>query len=204
MELVVATRNKDKVREIKELLSDLKVRILTHEDFPNFPSVVEDGKSLKENALKKARAIAKFTGKLALADDSGLEVEALGGAPGVFSSRFAGENATYEDNNQKLLSLLKGVPPEKRGAVFRCVIAIIDPEGREVVVEGVCRGRITEKPKGKEGFGYDPVFEPEGSERTFAQMSLEEKNRISHRAKALKKAKEALRKLKVLSGYGSS
>jgi len=197
MELVVATRNKDKVREIKELLSDLKVRVLTYEDFPNFPSVVEDGKSLKENALKKARAIAKFTGKLTLADDSGLEVEALGAAPGVFSSRFAGENATYEDNNQKLLSLLKGVPPEKRGAAFRCVIAIIDPEGREVVVEGVCRGRITEKPRGKGGFGYDPVFEPEGSERTFAQMSLEEKNRISHRAKALKKAKEVLRKLEV-------
>lgn len=192
MELVLATRNQDKIREIKEVLADLKVKILTYENFPDFPEVREDGDTLRDNALKKARAVARFTGKVALADDSGLEVKALGGAPGVFSSRFAGEDASYEDNNCKLLSLLKGVPPEKREATFRCVIAISDPQEREKIVEGVCGGKIVEKNEGKEGFGYDPIFKPEGFTRTFAQMSLEEKNQISHRAKALKKAKEAL------------
>jgi len=194
MEVVLATKNLDKIKEIKEILKDLKIKVFTLKDFPNFPLVEEDKDTLEGNALKKARTIAKFTGKIALADDSGLEVEALKGAPGVFSSRFAGEDATYEDNNRKLLSLLKGIPPERREAAFRCVIAISDPQGNEKVVEGICKGKITEGNKGDNGFGYDPIFQPEGLTKTFAQMSPEEKNQISHRAKALKKVKEVLRK----------
>ncbi|MEA1964658.1 MAG: RdgB/HAM1 family non-canonical purine NTP pyrophosphatase [Candidatus Aerophobetes bacterium] len=200
MELVLATRNIDKIREIRDLLSDLKinpvrcllsngVKLLTFKDFSTFPPSIEDKRTLRGNALKKAETIAKFTGKIALADDSGLEVEALGGTPGVFSSRFAGKGASYEDNNRKLLSLLKGVDSEKRKAVFRCVIAIVDPYGGEKLVEGVCRGKITLKKRGNNGFGYDPIFLPGKFNKTFGEMSAEEKNRISHRAKALKKVK---------------
>ncbi|MEA3485233.1 MAG: XTP/dITP diphosphatase [Candidatus Aerophobetes bacterium] len=199
MEVVLATKNLDKIKEVKEILKGSGIKIFTLKDFPNFPLIMEDKPTLKENALKKARAIAKFTEKIALADDSGLEVEVLKGAPGVFSSRFAGENATYEDNNRKLLSLLKGIPPEKRGATFRCVIAISDPQGDEKVAEGSCKGKIIEENKGDSGFGYDPLFQPEGFTKTFAQMSLEEKNQTSHRARALKKAKEALKQLRVVS-----
>ncbi|HHF98903.1 MAG TPA: XTP/dITP diphosphatase [Candidatus Aerophobetes bacterium] len=195
MELVLATRNSDKIREIEKALKNLPIKILTFKDFSNFPYVEESGKSLKENALLKAKAIAKFTGKLSLADDSGLEVEYLKGAPGVYSSRFAGENASYEDNNRKLLSLLKDVPYDKRGALFRCVIAFAKPEGKYFIVEGACPGKIVFSPRGRGGFGYDPIFQPEGYKKTFAQLSLEEKNRISHRAKALSKAREILEKL---------
>jgi len=195
MELVLATRNSDKIREIEKALKNLPIKILTFKDFSNFPYVEESGKSLKENALLKAKAIAKFTGKLSLADDSGLEVEYLKGAPGVYSSRFAGENASYEDNNRKLLSLLKDVPYDKRGALFRCVMAFAKPEGKYFIVEGACPGKIVFSPRGRGGFGYDPIFQPEGYKRTFAQLSLEEKNRISHRAKALFKAREILEKL---------
>lgn len=193
MEVVIATRNLDKIKEIKEILKDIKIKIFTFHNFPGFPEIRE-GNNLKDNALLKARTIAKFTGKIALADDSGLEVTALKGAPGAFSSRFAGENASYEDNNRRLLSLLEKVPLKKRNAVFRCVMAITDPQGREEVVEGICEGRIVENPRGFQGFGYDPLFQPKGFKKTFAQMSLKEKNQISHRAKALKKAKLVLKK----------
>ncbi|MBC7189712.1 XTP/dITP diphosphatase, partial [Candidatus Aerophobetes bacterium] len=192
MEIVLATRNSDKIREIKDAFKGTGFKFLTFSDFPSFPSPEEKGKTLRENALIKAEEVAGFTGKIALADDSGLEVDALGGAPGVYSSRFAGENASYEDNNRKLLSLLKGIPEEKRGATFRCVIALAKPDKKKITVEGVCRGRITEHPRGEGGFGYDPVFIPEGYSRTFAEISLEEKNRISHRARALRKAREVL------------
>jgi len=192
MELVLATRNPDKIREIEKILRELNISILTFKDFPDFPSIEETGKSLRENALLKARTLAKFTGKLSLADDSGLEVQFLKGAPGIYSSRFAGENASYEDNTRKLLSALKGVPYDKRDAVFRCVIALVTPEGKEMTVEGICRGKITISPKGEGGFGYDPVFQPEGLNRTFAEIPLEDKNRLSHRARALFKVKEVL------------
>lgn len=193
MEVVIATRNLNKIKEIKEILKNLKIKIFTFHDFPKFPEIKE-GNNLKENALLKARTIAKITGKVALADDSGLEVTALKGAPGAFSSRFAGEDASYEDNNRKLLFLLRGVRQEKRDAVFRCVIAITDLQGREEVVEGICEGKITANLRGPQVFGYDPIFQPRGFKRTFAQMSLKEKNQISHRAKALKKAKFILKK----------
>ncbi len=198
MELVLATRNPDKIREIKKILGDLGIEILTFEDFPQFPKIKEDGSTLRENALLKAKEATKFTGKLSLADDSGLEVEWLGGAPGIYSSRFAGENASYEDNNRKLLSLLKNVPEPKRKATFRCVIAICRPVGSRIkdkLVEGVCQGKITTHPRGKAGFGYDPVFQPEGLDKTFAEIPLEEKNKISHRARALNKAREILQQI---------
>ncbi|MFQ6067100.1 MAG: RdgB/HAM1 family non-canonical purine NTP pyrophosphatase [bacterium] len=192
MELVLATRNEDKIREIKEALRNLPIRILTFKDFPRFPPLVEDNDTLYENARVKAGAVAKFTHKIALADDTGLEVEALGGAPGVLSSRFAGEGASYEENNRKLLSLLKKVPLERRQANFRCVMVISDGGRREITVEGTCQGRILGHLRGNYGFGYDPLFQPEGCHRTFAELSLKEKNRISHRGKALEAAKKIL------------
>ncbi len=191
MDLVLATRNLDKIRELKDVLEKLKLRIFTFVDFPNSPCVEEDKDSLYGNALKKARTMAEFSEKLSLADDSGLEVEALGGAPGVFSARFAGREASYEDNNLRLLSLLEGISPGKRKATFRCVIAISQGD-KDRVVEGVCEGTILSEMVGSNGFGYDSLFRPEGSSRSFAQMSLEEKGRISHRGKALRKAREIL------------
>lgn len=192
MDLVLATKNLGKIKEIKNALKELKLRIFTFADFPDFPDVEEDEDSLYGNALKKVRAIAQFSRKLSLADDSGLEVEALGGAPGVLSARFAGQEASYEDNNLKLLSLLEGVSLDKRKATIRCAIAISEGN-KERVVEGVCRGTILPEMVGSNGFGYDPLFEPEGSGRSSAQMSLKEKEKISHRGRALRKAKEILK-----------
>ncbi|MBE0477973.1 dephospho-CoA kinase [Candidatus Aerophobetes bacterium] len=200
MELVLATRNTDKIKEIEKVLKGLNLKILTFRDFPNFPSPIESALTLEENALIKARAVAAFTGKLSLADDSGLEVQALHGAPGIYSSRFAGDNVSYEANNRKLLFLLKDVPEEKRDATFRCVMALVSPEAKEMVVEGTCPGKITTFLRGEAGFGYDPVFEPSGCNKTFAEISLTEKNRISHRAKALVKVREALEELTAIRG----
>jgi len=189
--VVLATRNRDKLREIARLLDPERFKLLTLDDFDDFPEVEEDGATLEENALKKAREVAAATGLLTVADDTGLEVDALGGRPGVYSSRYAGENATYADNVQKLLRELQGVPREKRAARFRCVAAIVDGE-REVTAEGVCEGVILEEPRGEGGFGYDPVFFVPEVGKTFAEMSTEEKNAISHRGKAFRKAAEIL------------
>ncbi len=198
MELVLATGNRDKQREIKALLCDLAVTIRTLDEFPSAPSVVEDGKTCHENAGKKAREIARWTGALTLADDTGLEVEALGGAPGVLAARYAGDRATYADNCRKLLDELNGVPEERRGARFLTVVAIADPAMPPVVsvdlVEGVLHGRIAEACSGVHGFGYDPVFVVPALGQTLAELSLDQKNRISHRALALVKAKERLRR----------
>ena len=194
MQLVLATRNKDKTREIKELLIDLPITVLTFENFLEFPEVEETGSTLAENAILKAKTIAEFTGYPAIADDTGLEVDALNGAPGVYSSRYAGENCSYDDNNRKLLKALEGVPKDKRAARFRTVIAIAwSPEEIETV-EGVVNGLITENKMGQDGFGYDPVFYFPPAGKTFAEMSLEEKNRVSHRGQALRKAREVLKK----------
>jgi XTP/dITP diphosphohydrolase len=192
MELIVATRNKDKLREIKELLKGIDVEVYSLDSFRNVPEVIEDKKTLEENALKKAIEVSKFLGKLAVADDSGLEVDHLNGAPGVYSARFSGKSATYKSNNEKLLRLLKGVPVSKRKARFRCVIALADKGIAIGIAEGVCGGKIAFGSKGDNGFGYDPLFIPDGCARTFAQLGAAQKNKISHRGKALARAKKLI------------
>ncbi|MCJ7578768.1 MAG: RdgB/HAM1 family non-canonical purine NTP pyrophosphatase [candidate division Zixibacteria bacterium] len=207
MKIVLATNNKHKIEEIKDILSDLKTQnscpefeILTLNDFPDFPKIEETGKTLEENAILKAKAIyrfaslttSQFTQLISLADDSGLEVDALDGAPGVFSSRFAGEHCSYKDNNVKLLSLMENIPWEKRGATFVCVVAIAKDLEDIQTVRGEVRGIIAHEEKGENGFGYDPVFYLPALGKTFAQLSFEEKNKRSHRAKAFKKAKEII------------
>ncbi len=189
MQIVLATNNQDKIREIKNLLDDLPVTILTSDDFLDFPDPEETGTTLEENAVLKAREISAFADLPALADDSGLEVDALGGAPGVYSSRYAGEDVTYEDNNKKLLSELQGVPEEKRGARFRCVIAIAWDKETVETVDGAASGRITEDIIGYEGFGYDPVFYYPPKDKRFSEMTVDEKNQISHRGLALQEAR---------------
>lgn len=192
MKIVLATNNKDKIREMNNLLDDLPVTILTRDDFLDFPDIEETGTTLEENALLKANGITAFTGCASLADDSGLEVDHLDGAPGVYSSRYAGEDCTYEDNNRKLLKALEGVPTEKRTARFRCVIAINWGDGTTDVCEGKADGLITEDVGGKEGFGYDPVFYYPHGKKRFSEMTLEEKNGVSHRGLALKGARYAI------------
>ena len=194
-ELVVATTNKDKIREIKNILKGLGVKVLTPDEFGASPRIVENGKTFKDNASKKARIISRLTGKLAIADDSGLIVDALGGRPGVRSSRFAGEKAAYAENNAKLLRLLKNVPAGKRKACFVCVIAIAKDGKVLKTVKGMASGKIAFEPSGKSGFGYDPVFIDPKYGRTFAELGPEIKNKISHRYRALMKAKQALKKL---------
>lgn len=195
MQIVIASRNKKKIEELKRILKGLPIEILSVNDFPNLEEVVEDGNSFEENALKKARYVYQKTGLSALADDSGLEVEALGGRPGVFSARYAGENATDEDNVNKLLVEMKEVPDDKRNARFVCCIAFVSSKGEEKVFLGYAKGKITREPRGKLGFGYDPVFIPEGYKLTFAELLPEEKDRLSHRRKALDKLKKYLVKL---------
>jgi XTP/dITP diphosphohydrolase len=162
------------------------------DDFSNVHEVEEDGKSFTENAFKKARYYSKYFGKLTLADDSGLEVDVLKGLPGICSARYAGEKASHRENNQKLLREMEGIPISKRGARFKCVIAIVSPDGIEAVTEGACKGRIRFKGVGKKGFGYDPLFELPQYGKTMAQLSVEEKNKISHRGKALRKLRKII------------
>jgi XTP/dITP diphosphohydrolase len=183
-QIVLATRNQDKIIEIRDALAGLPIHILNLDSFPDAPEVIEDGDTLEANAVKKALAIHQHTNLPAVADDTGLMVEALDGAPGVFSSRFAGPGATYADNVQKLLRLMQGVPPSQRTAEFRTVIALAAP-GKTHLVEGRCRGEITLAPRGSNGFGYDPVFFVPELNKTFAELTLAEKNRVSHRGKAL-------------------
>ncbi len=171
------------------MLVDLPLVVRSLAEFPGVPEVVEDGATYRENALKKARSAATFTGKPALADDTGLEVDALGGQPGLYAARFAGEGCTFQENILKLLQLLDGVPSERRGARFVSVIALVEPNGREQVVEGELRGRITESQAGVGGFGYDPVFYVPDLGKTLAELTADEKNRVSHRGRALDKAK---------------
>ncbi|HEY3352577.1 MAG TPA: XTP/dITP diphosphatase [Polyangia bacterium] len=181
--LVVATRNRNKVRELAPLLAGLDVTLLTLADLPELPEVVEDGATFAANAAKKARVIAAATGRPVLADDSGLEVDALGGAPGVRSARFAGAGHDDGANNARLLAELAGVPAERRTARFRCAMALVDG-GAAIVREGACEGVILDAPRGGGGFGYDPLFLYPPLGRTFAELSVDEKNRLSHRARA--------------------
>jgi XTP/dITP diphosphohydrolase len=192
--IVLATNNRHKIKEIKHILSGLAAEILTLEDFPGAPQVEETGETLEENAILKAETICRFTGLPSLADDSGLEVDALCGAPGVLSSRFAGEHCSYADNNRKLLRLMADVPQNRRTARFVCVVAwVTDPE-HVITLKGEVEGIITSKERGENGFGYDPVFYLPNLHKTFAQLSFQEKNRISHRARAFGKAGDLIRK----------
>ena len=193
MKLVLATRNEGKVREIGELLKDQKrVEFLSLRSYPNAPDVVEDGRTYEENAIKKASVLAEYTGHLTIADDSGLAVDALDGAPGVHSARYAGENASDEDRIVKLLDALREVPDDRRSGRFICAVAIAEPLDQAQIVCGVCEGRIIRTPRGTAGFGYDPIFVPMGYDKTFAELGDEIKNQISHRAKALAEARQLL------------
>jgi XTP/dITP diphosphohydrolase len=191
-EIVVATENPGKLREIKDALQGMAIEILSLEDLSPMLPLEEGGRTFRENALKKARVVAKLTGRLTIADDSGLEVDRLQGMPGVRSARFAGEGASDAENNRKLLQLMEGVPSSQRGATFRCVIAVVSPEGKETWVEGVCRGVIVDTERGRQGFGYDPLFLLPEIGKTLAELPLEAKNRVSHRGRALAALQKAL------------
>ncbi len=185
-EIVVATRNLKKVGEIARMLDGTGIKLLTLDEAGECPEVVEDAPDFRGNALKKAREVSSCTGRAALADDSGLVVDALEGRPGVFSARYAGEDASDADNTSKLLRELEGIPPDDRSARFVCSLALVLADGKEYVFEGVCEGMISVAPQGRSGFGYDPVFIPEGHERSFAEMSGQEKDSMSHRGRAIR------------------
>ena len=193
-EVVIATHNPGKLGEMKALLAPLAFKILSLKDFPEIPPVVEDGTTFAANAGKKAKAVADRTGRLAIADDSGLVVKALGGRPGVFSSRFAGEKATDGNKCQRLLEEMAGIPEEQRKAVFVCAIAVALPKGEMRIVEEECQGRISFTPRGEYGFGFDPIFFVPEFGKTMAELEPEVKNQVSHRARALKRLKLILPK----------
>lgn len=193
-EIVIATRNVNKLLEVRAILNELPLEIKALIDYPDIPEIEETGATFVENAVLKAGASFESTQILSIADDSGLEVDALEGAPGVRSARFAGDNHDYSQNNRKLLATLENVPESERGAQFRCVAAIIGP-GLKEITEGIVRGRIITEPRGDGGFGYDPLFVPDGFDRTFAELGEEIKNKISHRALAFEKVKEVLKKM---------
>jgi len=197
MKILVATHNQDKIREIREKVASLDVTILSPDDFTDFPHVEEDGETLEDNAIKKGLALAKLANLPALADDTGLEVEALDGAPGVYSARYSGPNATYESNCTKLLQEMEGIPEEKRGAKFRTVLAFVEKENIKLF-DGIVEGEIITERRGESGFGYDPVFFVPDRGMTLAEMSLQEKNEISHRGRALDKWVQYLKEEKGL------
>ncbi|MCZ6638635.1 MAG: XTP/dITP diphosphatase [Candidatus Dadabacteria bacterium] len=189
-EVVLATGNEGKIKEFSNLLEGVFEKIISLSDLGSPPEVIEDGLTFRDNALKKAREIARYSGKLTLADDSGLEVDALNGRPGIYSARYSGEGATNKTNIVKLLAELGDNPNRK--ARFVCVLALVDPNGEELVVEGFCEGVILDEPRGEGGFGYDPVFYLPDKRKTMAELEPELKNTISHRANALKKLKTEL------------
>ncbi len=196
MNILVGTTNAGKLREVTTVLSNLPLQIISLASFTTWPKVVEDGKSFAENALKKARTLSDFSGYVTLADDSGLEVSVLGGAPGIFSARYCGEEGNDDKNNKLLLRELSGVPQDKREARFVCVIALCVPRalgGKDWLFRGECDGRIAFAPKGEGGFGYDPLFIYPPMGLTFAELDPEAKNQMSHRGKALRKLREELR-----------
>jgi XTP/dITP diphosphohydrolase len=194
MELVIATKNKNKIFEIKEKFSNITgLSILSLTDFHDPPDVIEDGLTFEENALKKAKEYAIFTGLTVLSDDSGLVIDYLSGEPGIRSARFSGENATDEQNNDLVLERLRNIPDDKRTARFVCVIAIALPDGTNYTAKGICEGIISAIKTGKNGFGYDPIFFIPRIGKTMAELSITEKNKVSHRALALDDAREILR-----------
>lgn len=190
--LVVATRNRGKLKEIGAFLAGLVDEVISAADLEGFSDTVEDGASFEENALKKAREAMQFSGLPALADDSGLVVDALGGRPGIFSARFAGEGAGDEANNLKLLGEMNGIPAEQRSGAFVCAMAFVAPDGVEMVFTAGVPGRILTEPRGDNGFGYDPLFLVEAFDRTMSELTTAEKNRISHRGQALEQFRKYL------------
>ncbi len=190
MQIVLATRNLKKAKEIREILKGLDVEFLSLKDFPEIKEIKEKGKTFSENATLKAREVAYLTKRVSLADDSGLEVDALEGKPGIYSARFARHD---RERNKKLLRLLKNILASKRGATFRCAVAIVWPNGKTKVLEGRYRGQIAFKERGKAGFGFDPIFIASRYNKTFAELGIEIKNRISHRSQAFKKAEKILK-----------
>jgi len=192
-EMILGTRNHGKIAEFRSLFKGMQIKLLSFYDFPDVPPVVEDGKTFQDNAAKKAKAIAKAAGRIAVSDDSGLEVDILNAIPGVHSARFAGERATDRDNARKVLKMLDGMPWEERTARFVCVICAATPKGKTVSAEGSCTGTISFEMRGSHGFGYDPIFVPDGYQTTMAEMEPELKNRISHRADAMKKFRKVLK-----------
>lgn len=196
MKLVLATKNEGKIREMTKLLAGQDIEILSLADFPEIEEIVEDGETFRENAVIKATEVCMQTGLTTLADDSGLEVDCLAGLPGVYSARFAGEEKDDSANNKKLLELLDGTPEEQRKARFKCVIAVADTDTFVYIAEGTCEGIIAQEQRGDGGFGYDPLFYLPEHGKTFAELDLETKNKISHRAKALAGVLDILSDLK--------
>jgi XTP/dITP diphosphohydrolase len=190
--LVIATANSGKLKEFRELLAGLPLEISSLADYPDIGPIAETGSSFAENAIIKAETTAAFTGEISLADDSGLEVDALGGRPGIYSARYAGPGAGDRANNEKLLQQLACLPEPERTARFRACIAITVPGLSSQLAEGACDGLITTLPRGEGGFGYDPLFLVPHLQKTFAELTPEEKNRISHRARAMEKARQIL------------
>lgn len=192
MRLIIATGNEDKVREIDEILEGTGFEAISMKQAGFNPDIVEDGKTFEENALKKAMAVHELSGEYVMADDSGLCIDALDGAPGIYSARFCGEDSTYEEKFKKIFEMLADVPEEKRTAQFVCAIAVVKPDGTSFTVRGECRGVLHEKPAGENGFGYDPIFYVPEFGMTTAQMDPEVKNSISHRGRALRAMVEKL------------
>lgn len=190
--VIAATQNKHKLTELRAIMEKFGMEVISQGEagFGDI-DVVEDGETFEENSFKKANEIMKLSGKIAVADDSGLAVDFLDGAPGVYSARYAGEHKSDEDNNNKLLKELEGT--ENRGAKFVSVVTMVYPDGKVLSARGECPGKIIRAPRGDGGFGYDPLFVPDGFEKTFAEITSEEKNTVSHRAKALEKLEEMLR-----------
>jgi XTP/dITP diphosphohydrolase len=192
LQLLLATGNPDKLHEMRRMMPLRGVELVDLGRFPELGVPVEDGRTLEENALKKARWSARRARVVTLADDTGLEVDALSGRPGVLSARLAGTGATYEDNRRTLLAMLENVADDARGATFRCVVAVVDPDGWEATVEGACRGLILSERRGSGDFGYDPVFLHQATGKTFAEMTAEEKDEVSHRGRAIRLAADLI------------
>lgn len=191
--VIIASGNQGKLKEFKELMKDLAVEVKSLKDFPEIGDIEENGTSFAENAYIKAKAVFDATGCLSIADDSGLEVDALDGAPGIYSARYAGEDKNDAANNEKLLQEMDAVPKEQRGAQFHCAIVAIDKNGNRYDAEGIVRGEILRAPQGENGFGYDPLFYIEEFGRTTAELSMDEKNKISHRGKAVRRIVDVLK-----------
>ncbi|TGE31965.1 XTP/dITP diphosphatase [Desulfosporosinus sp. Sb-LF] len=196
MKIILATQNRGKIRELQELLADENIEVLSLLDISNWEDVEENGETFADNAALKARAAVQKTGLIALADDSGLVVDALNGAPGVYSARYAGEPKDDERNNDKLLHQLESIPDDKRTARFRCALVIATPDGKEYLTEGTVEGLILRQRRGLDGFGYDPLFFVQDFARTMAELNVAQKNKLSHRAQAFRKAIPILQALK--------